>query len=72
MSRDGILGIAGATGIEPTVVTQKWAQYYLVAGNEEYKEATHQGSVPWLVWDMWRTSFCHCCRNIVDSSALSN
>lgn len=67
-----VLCIAGTGGIKATMMTYKRAQQYLVAGYQEYKEATHQGSVPWLVLDVWRISLCHCCRNIVDSSALSN
>ena len=69
---DGLLGVTGTAGVKPAVVTKERAQQYLVAGNEVDKEATHQGFLPWLGLDAWRVSFCHCCRNIVDSSALSN
>ena len=67
-----VLGIAGAAGVEAAVIAEERTQNHLVAGNKEDKEETHQVSVPWLFWDMWLTSFCHCCRNIVDSSELSN
>mgnify|MGYP000123571167 FL=1 len=43
--RDCFLGVAGASGVEPTVMPHKRTQQNFVAGNKEYKEATHQCSV---------------------------
>ena len=53
----GFLCIGGTTGVKATVVTQKWTQACLVAGNQSYKEAAHVFVVPCFVepWVYWFT-----------------
>jgi len=41
VSGDRILGVAGATGIKPAVVSQKRTQAGFVAVNQKNEQATH-------------------------------
>lgn len=71
---DSFFCVRGTTWIEAAVVTQERADDGFVAGDYKNSCAAHQESrcVDEFNSLHWRPSFCHCCRNIEDSSALSN
>ena len=45
MAFNGFNSVAGAAGVETTVITHEWAQYDFVAVNKENQNSAHFGTL---------------------------
>jgi hypothetical protein len=64
MLGNGFLGIVRAARVETAAVAQKRTEQKPVDPDQADKKSAYHGVVV--------VSLCHCCRNIEDTSALSN